>query len=349
MLKLRNFWISTVVVAALSTPAYAEKMGLGRAALPEEIAAWDMTVLPDGQGLRPGSGSVDVGEEVFAEKCAACHGDFGEGIDNWPVLVGGQNTLRDARPVKTIGSYWPYLSTVYDYVNRSMPFGEAQTITTDEVYAITAYILYSNGQVEDDFVLSNENFADIEMPNVGGFFADDRPTAEYPQFSAEPCMTDCATPVQVTQSASDMKVTPTDPDGKPAGTLPDVQAQAGSPAEAVPVVEAVAAADTALIEAGAQAFKKCAACHKVGEDAKSGVGPALNGIVGYPAGAVDGFKYSKALMDAAAGGLVWTPEELSAFLENPKTYLPKTKMSFAGLKKEADRQAIIAYLQTFEP
>lgn len=351
MLKLRNLWVSAAFVSVVAAPACAEKLGVGRAALPEEIAAWDHTVLPDGQGLRAGSGSVETGEEVFAEKCAACHGDFGEGIDSWPVLVGGQNTLTDARPVKTIGSYWPYLSTVYDYVNRSMPFGEAQTITTDEVYAITAYILYSNGLVEDDFVLSNENFTQIEMPNVSGFFEDDRPQSEYPQFSVEPCMTDCRAPVQVTRRASEMNVTPTDADGKPAGTLPVIQALAEviPEAEATPKAEAVATVDTALIEVGEKVFKKCSACHKVGDGATSGVGPALNGTVGHPAGAVDGFKYSKPMQEAAEGGLIWTPEELSAFLESPKNYMPKTKMSFAGLKKEEDRQAVIAYLKTFAP
>ena len=143
MSKSLNLLIGAgLAVSVLSGPVLAGQMGLGRPAMPEEIAAWDMTVLPDGTGLRPGSGDVLTGEEVFGEKCASCHGEFAEGIDSWPVLAGGQGTLTDRRPVKTIGSYWPHLSTVWDYVHRSMPFGGAQTVTVDETYAITAYLLY---------------------------------------------------------------------------------------------------------------------------------------------------------------------------------------------------------------
>ncbi len=130
MSKSRDLLAATALFSLLAAPALAEGLGLGRAALPEEIAAWDMTVLPDGTGLPEGSGDVLTGEEVFAEKCAVCHGDFAEGLDSWPVLAGGDGTLTDRRPVKTVGSYWPYLSTVFDYVHRSMPFGEAQTVTS---------------------------------------------------------------------------------------------------------------------------------------------------------------------------------------------------------------------------
>jgi mono/diheme cytochrome c family protein len=225
-------WAELVALSALALawaggPAAADKLGLGRPALPEEIAAWDVAVMPDGRGLRPGSGDVATGEEVFGEKCAACHGEFAEGIDSWPVLAGGAGSLRDPRPVKTVGSYWPYLSTTWDYVHRSMPFGSAQTVTVDETYAIVAFLLYSNGLVEDDFVLSNENFAEIRMPNADGFYVDDRATTEYPAFSAKPCMKDCSAPVKIVKRAADLKVTPTDEDGRPAGTLPDISPGAG--------------------------------------------------------------------------------------------------------------------------
>jgi len=148
--------------------------GLGRAAHLEEIAAWDVDVLPDGRGLPEGRGDAYWGEEVFAEKCASCHGDFAEGADNWPVLAGGFDTLANEDPVKTVGSYWPHLSTAWDYIHRSMPFGEAGTLTADETYAIVAYILYSNDLVDDDFELSHENFAAFEMHNKDGFVVDDR-------------------------------------------------------------------------------------------------------------------------------------------------------------------------------
>ena len=348
----------------------ATALGLGRVALAEEIDAWDVAVLPDGTGLPIGSGDVETGDEVFAANCASCHGDFAEGLDSWPVLAGGDNSLTDPRPVKTVGSYWPYLSTVFDYVHRSMPFGGAQTLTADDTYAITAFLLYSNGIVEDDFILTNENFTSITMPNVDGFYEDDRPQTEYPMFTAEPCMQNClpAAP-QVTKRAIDLKVTPTDDDGKPAGTLPVLAEHSAAPAETqVAAVEPpapaetpiaaeappdpasaidTAAADPAMIAAGEAVFKKCSACHKVGDGAKNAVGPILNGIVGHAAGTVDGFKYSNPLMEMAETGLVWDDAALHAFLENPRSFMKGTRMAFAGLKSEDERKAVIAYLASF--
>lgn len=363
---------TAVEPAAVALPA-SSPLGLGRPALPEEIDAWDVAVLPDGTGLPEGSGDVETGDQVFADNCASCHGDFAEGLDSWPVLAGGTGTLTDPRPVKTVGSYWPHLSTVFDYVHRSMPFGSAQTLTADDTYAITAFLLYSNGIVEDDFVLTHENFTEITMPNADGFYPDDRATTEYPAFSAEPCMENCrAAAPEVTKRAVDINVTPEDPDGKPAGTLPVITAEgapdatvipADAPAEAAPeMTEAppaptepaaeaptAGAADPALIAAGEGVFKKCAACHKVGEGAKNAVGPALNGIVNAPMAQVEGFKYSAPLAEMGAASGIWDDASLHAFLENPKGFVKGTRMSFAGLKKPEDRDAVIAYLSTFGP
>lgn len=369
MSRSHKLLLASCALALTALPALADPLGLGRAALPEEIAAWDVAVLPGGQGLKPGSGDVLTGEEVFAEKCASCHGEFAEGLDSWPVLAGGEGSLTDRRPVKTIGSYWPHLSTVWDYVHRSMPFGAAQTVSVDETYAITAFLLYSNGLVEDDFVLSDQNFAEVVLPNNDGFYPDDRPETEYVKFTGEPCMANCAegTP-QVTKRAIELNVTPEDPDGRPAGSLPDLRAAAegavtegaasteAAPATEEPATEVAAAdepaaeaaaADPALVEAGAKVFKKCAACHKVGEGAGNGIGPMLNGIVNRAAGTAEDFKYSKPLMNMAAAGLTWNAAGLHAFLENPKAFIKGTKMSFAGLKKPEERDAIIAYLSTF--
>ncbi|MGC1430444.1 MAG: cytochrome c, partial [Albidovulum sp.] len=196
-----------MAIAGTTSPALAEKLGLGRPALPEEIAAWDKDISPDGTGLPVGSGDALVGEEVFAAKCAACHGDFAEGIDNWPKLAGGADTLDHDDPLKTAGSYWPHLSTAFDYVRRSMPYGNAGTLTDDEVYAIVAYILYSNDLVEDDFVLSNETFFDVDMPNAEGFFVDDRAETEYANWTGEPCMENCKADVKVTMRAMVLDVT----------------------------------------------------------------------------------------------------------------------------------------------
>lgn len=342
MSKFPNIAFIIALGALTAAPAYADgKLGLGRAALPEEIAAWDLDVRPDGTGLPVGSGDVLTGEEVFADQCAVCHGDFAEGVDNWPKLAGGQDTLADKDPLKTVGSYWPYLSTTWDYVNRSMPFGNAQSLEADDVYAIVAYILYSNDLVDEDFVLSNETFFDVEMPNADGFIVDDRLEAEHAQWAGEPCMENCKDTVEITMRAMVLDVTPEEE-----GAEAEEAAAEAEPAPE-PVVE-VAAVDLELIADGEKVFKKCKACHQVGDGAKNRSGPVLNGIVGRAAGGVEGFKYSKALKAMAGDGLVWNAENLQAFLEKPKKFMKGTKMSFNGLKKEDDRVAISAYLATFE-
>lgn len=208
MSKCPKSFVASALIAALAAgPLWAEKLGLGRPALPEEVAAWDLDVSPDGTGLPEGSGDVWTGDELFADYCAVCHGDFAEGVGNWPKLAGGKGTLDHEDPLKTVGSYWPYLSTTWDYVNRSMPFGNAQSLTADEVYAIVAYILYSNDLVDEDFVLSKETFMEVEMPNADGFIVDDRLTAEA-HFVRDPCMENCKDNVEIIMRARVLDVTP---------------------------------------------------------------------------------------------------------------------------------------------
>ncbi|MBQ4824959.1 c-type cytochrome [Leisingera sp. HS039] len=346
MSKFPKFITATAVAAALAVPVYAEGFGLGRPAMPEEIAAWDLDVAPDGTGLPEGSGDVLTGEEVFAGKCAVCHGDFAEGVGNWPKLAGGQDTLDHDDPLKTVGSYWPYLSTTWDYVNRSMPFGDAQSLSADEVYAIVAYILYSNDLVDDEFVLSNETFKDVELPNAGGFIPDDRLEAEKHFWNPEPCMENCKDSVEITMRALVLDVTPDeDSANTPEETAPLPEAAAQPVME--DAVEVAAVPDPELVAKGEKTFKKCKACHQVGDGAKPKTGPVLNGIIGAPAGHAEGFRYSKAMKSAADGGLVWDEAELSAFLAKPRKYMKGTKMSFAGLKKESEIEAVIAYLQSY--
>ncbi len=340
--------------------------GLGRPALEQEIVAWDVDVLPDGRGLPVGSGDVWTGEEVFVDRCASCHGEFAEGADNWPVLAGGFDTLADEDPVKTVGSYWPHLSTAWDYISRSMPFGEAGTLTADETYAIVAYILYSNDLVDDDFVLSNENFADFEMYNMDGFVVDTRPETEYAEWREEPCMENCKTEAAVTMRSVFLVETPPEggsnsvmneasADGLPTFTaegpsfIPAAASKPEEEAAATPAVQEIDEADqtTELFAAGEKVFKKCKSCHQVGDGAKDSTGPALNGVIGANAGSVEGFKYSKAMKTAAEAGLVWTEEEMAAFLAKPKDYMKGTRMSFAGLKKPDDIEAVIVYLKSF--
>ena len=326
-------------VEALENTGEGVVFALGRTAHPEEITAWDVDVRPDGTGLPPGSGNAYDGEEIFAEVCAACHGDFAEGVDNWPVLAGGFDTLADEDPVKTVGSYWPYLSTVWDYVHRSMPFGGAGELTNDETYAIVAYILYSNDIIDDEFELSAETWHEVAMPNADGFIVDDRAETEYPKWSGEPCMEGCKPEKAViTKRATDLNVTPGQDHSKDAmgATMAAVDA----------TEEAPKAVD--LVAAGEKVFKKCASCHAIGANAKHKTGPLLTGIFGQGVGAADGFKYSAAFKDAGAGGMIWDDETMRLFLANPKGMIKGTKMSFSGLKKDADLDAIMAYLKSYE-
>ena len=319
--------------------------GLGRAALPEEVAAWDIDIRPDGQGLPVGSGDVWTGEELFVDYCSACHGDFGEAVGRWPVLAGGYGTLDGEDPVKTIGSYWPYLSTVWDYVHRAMPYGAAQSLSDDEVYAITAYLMYVNDMVDDDFVLSNETFLDVEMPNQDAFFMDDRVETEFPLFTVDPCMENCVDSVEITMRATVLSVTP-DQDtttATPAAVVEDTAAAEPAPApEPEPVV--AAGPDPELVAAGERLWRQCASCHQIGDGATNRTGPMLNNTYGAPVGSHD-FRYSPAFQQAAEAGMVWDDETLTAYLMDPRGFIPGNRMAFRGLRSEEDAAAMIAYLR----
>ena len=354
---LPKLMTATALAATFSIPAFAEGFGLGRPALPEEITAWNLDISPNGDGLPVGSGSVEDGEMIFSENCAVCHGEFAEGVDNWPKLAGGDGTLADKDPLKTVGSYWPYLSTVYDYVRRSMPFGNAQTMSDDDVYAITAYILYSNYIVEDDFVLSNENFLDVDMPNADGFIIDDRPSSEYTIFTEEnACYENCKDSVEITKRATVLDVTPDEagteqaaaepaPEAAPVEVAVAEEAPVEAPVEA-PAEVVTAAFDADLAAKGETVFKKCKACHQTGEGAKNKTGPILNGVFMAKVAHVDGFKYSNDMLGANEAGAVWDEAHLAEFLAKPKSVYSKTKMTFAGLKKDSEIAAVIEYLKS---
>lgn len=185
------------------------KFNLGKIATKEEIKGWDIDVRPDGLGAPKGKGDAISGEEIYANACASCHGDFGEGVDRWPVLAGGDGSLNTHDPEKTTGSYWPYASTIYDYVYRAMPFGAAQSLTYDETYQIVAYLLYMNEIIEDDFVLSDKNIGKIKMPNKNGFLLPD-PRPDIQNFGGKPCMKNCNVPSKIIGKARDIDVTPED-------------------------------------------------------------------------------------------------------------------------------------------
>lgn len=204
MSKSREVLLALALGAALVVPAQAGERPIGRVPTPEEIARWDIDVRPDGLGLPPGRGTAKQGEEIYLARCAQCHGEFGEAVGRWPQLVGGQGSLTWDDPIKTVTSYWPYAPTVFDYIRRAMPFGDAQSLTDDEVYAITAFLLASDGIIPEDFEVNAETLPKIKMPNADGFIMDPRPDVP----KGEPCMKDCVAEVKIIGYAKAIGVTP---------------------------------------------------------------------------------------------------------------------------------------------
>ena len=211
MLGLVKCLLKLFVIFILTNSSLASerKFNLGKLASKEEIAGWDIDVRPDGVGAPIGSGNALVGEEIYAEQCAACHGDFGEGVDRWPALVGGEESLNTHDPEKTTGSYWPYASTIYDYIYRAMPYGNSQSLSYDETYGIVAYLLYMGDIIEEDFVLSDKNIGEIEMPNRDGFLLPD-PRPDIMNTQGNPCMSNCQVSTKIIGKARDIDVTPED-------------------------------------------------------------------------------------------------------------------------------------------
>ena len=207
--KIAGMVLLALACGMTGNVAHAEKLNLGRVATPAEIKAWDISVRPDGKGLPPGKGTVKQGDEIFIAQCSSCHGEFGEGKDRWPALVGGHGTLNHDRPDKTLGSFWPSASTVFDYIKRAMPFGNAQSLSDDEIYALTAYLLHINEIIKDPkFELNDKNFTSIKMPNADTFYDDDRETTEKHFWKKKPCMKDCTKDVKVLNRARSVDVTP---------------------------------------------------------------------------------------------------------------------------------------------
>jgi mono/diheme cytochrome c family protein len=167
--------IALTLTAAAQTPQTPPKFG--QPITPADLAPWDISIGPDGAGLPPGRGTAAQGEAIYAAKCQACHGEKGAGRPN-DALVGGKGSLEAGKtPVKTVGSYWPYATTLFDYIRRAMPFQESKSLTDDEVYAVSAYILNLNGIVGRDDVLDAQSLPKVAMPNRDGFI----PFPRYPK------------------------------------------------------------------------------------------------------------------------------------------------------------------------
>jgi S-disulfanyl-L-cysteine oxidoreductase SoxD len=181
-MRTREFCLFLLMVLALglSAPAQAQNhYGIGRLATPAEIAGWNIDIGRNGENLPEGSGSVSHGHEIFDQQCAACHGAKGEGGVG-DRLVGGQGTIATPKPVKTVGSFWPYAPTLFDYIRRAMPQNAPQSLGNDDVYAVSAYILNMNGLLPADATLDAKTLSAIKMPNRNMFIGDPRPDVKNP-------------------------------------------------------------------------------------------------------------------------------------------------------------------------
>jgi mono/diheme cytochrome c family protein len=165
---------AALLLMAAAAWAQPPKYGVGRTPTPEEVRQWAITPRTGGKGLPEGRGTAAEGREMYANRCARCHGPKGEGAES-VAIVGGQGTLTSPKPLKTVGSYWPYATTVFDYISRSMPYDKPGTLSPGQVYSITAYVLFLNGIVQETTVLDAGSLPKVQMPNRDGFVKDTRP------------------------------------------------------------------------------------------------------------------------------------------------------------------------------
>ena len=258
-------------VASLVYAAGVQNYQLGIAATPKQIAGWNIDVRPDGQGLPPGQGSVAQGEKIFDANCAVCHGTFGDS-NKYMVIAGGVGSLKTNAPLSTVGSRLNYATTLFDYVNRAMPFPHSKSLTADEVYAVAAYVLNLSDIVPGNFVASRETLPQVKMPNRDGFY-------EFPGLMHVHGKSDTHNTTCMRDCAKDVKITGSIPAGFVESMYGDIRDNfrglASMNEVAPPADEAAANAATALApQAMIQQFG-CAGCHGID---KQIVGPALRSV-----------------------------------------------------------------------
>jgi S-disulfanyl-L-cysteine oxidoreductase SoxD len=164
--------LATAVALGLGVADAADAPRFGQPITPADLVPWDISIAPDGVGLPPGSGTSAQGGKVYAERgCALCHGEQGSGGPSGPLVGGGPLNSTDRDPVKLIGNYWPYATTIFDYTRRAMPWQQPKTLTDDEVYALTAYILALNKIIGENDVMNAETLPKVKMPNRDGFIS----------------------------------------------------------------------------------------------------------------------------------------------------------------------------------
>lgn len=279
-----------------STADDGTRYGYGKAASVEEISGWDIDVRPDGTGLPPGAGSVEDGEYLYEDKCAECHGSFGEGNNQFPALAGGEGTLTDKRPHRTVGSYWPHTSTLWDYINRAMPYTQPESLSGNEVYAITAYVLFLNDLVADEFVLSRENLASVDLPNKPNFVPDSRPDTYNIR-----CMKDCKEP----------------------GSIHVVTSVERQPAQVVVAQEVVGREVSLSVPEGENVYRQaCGLCHDNGvtgapkpHDRTDWSGRVDQGMEVLVRHAIEGFQGESGVMLPKGGFSYLSDEEVAAAVD----------------------------------
>ncbi|MFO1413195.1 MAG: c-type cytochrome [Burkholderiales bacterium] len=279
-----GFAVATFAAAAIAAPP---TYGFGKPATPQEIAGWDIDVRPDGTGLPKGRGSVEQGQAIYDEKCASCHGTFGES-NSYLQLAGGVGSLKTDQPVRTTGSKLNYATTLWDYINRAMPFTAPQTLKPDEVYALTAYVLNLNDILPADAVLDQDSLPKVKMPNRDGFTTNHGFMTRdgKPDTHNTACMTNCATEVKLSSE------------------LPDyAREQHGNLAEQARVIGGTAAPKVAVAKGGLDLAKAsgCTTCHGVTGKV---VGPGFRDIAAKYAGDKDAQARLVAKVRAGGSG-VW--------------------------------------------
>ncbi len=290
MCNFRNLFaglVLTFISSSILAEGRAGYYGYGKPATPTEIAGWDIDIRADGQGLPPGSGSVEDGEVIYEAKCAECHGSFGEGVGQFPVLAGGTGTLNAQRPLKTVGSYWAHTSTLWDYIRRAMPFMQPESLESDEVYALVAYVLYLNDLVDYDYVMTQDNFTDIQLANREHFVPDPRPDVHNTR-----CMENC-------KNAEDIKI------------VSIVRRPEPAPVE-------IAVAAESKPHAGEKIYNQyCVICHKAGVAGAPKKGDAKEWNTRLEAGmavvtehALKGYTGKSGVMPAKGGFMQLTDEEV---------------------------------------
>jgi cytochrome c len=292
----------------LLAPAAPLTYGFGKPATPREIAGWDIDVRPDGTGLPKGRGSVAEGQAIYDEKCASCHGTFGES-NSYLQLAGGVGTLASDQPTRTTGSKLNYATTLWDYINRAMPFNAPQTLKPDEVYALTAYVLNLNDILPADAVVDQDSLPKLRMPNRDGFTTRHGFMARdgKPDTHNTACMKDCVRDVKL---SSEMPDYARDQHGNLAeqvrGAAPPVQAHAQR-------------SGLELAKAAA-----CTACHGVGERI---VGPGFREVAAKYAGDAGAAARLTAKLKSGGGG-TWG----------------STPMPAQPQLKEADARALVQWI-----